>query len=168
MRIRDEVIIGTCIGIIAVAVSVQSGLSYTKSLQLAPPTSAPTGTSPQETGVPSGQTQTVSLAPNDVAKHTTESDCWIIIDGSVFNVTKYLSLHPGGAFRILPYCGKDASTAFATKGGNGVHSAVAHQLLNMLKIGSLGGTTNASTVTAVDQSVTSQPVFRTKGEGDDD
>jgi cytochrome b involved in lipid metabolism len=47
-----------------------------------------------------------------VAAHSTSSDCWIIINDQVLDVTDYLPGHPGGASAITPYCGKDATTAF--------------------------------------------------------
>jgi len=65
----------------------------------------------------------------EVAKHNSAADCWLIISGKVYNVTGYLSSHPGGADAITPFCGADATTAFLTKGGNGSHSSFAASLL---------------------------------------
>lgn len=32
---------------------------------------------------------------SDIKKHTKESDCWMIIHGLVYDVTKFLEDHPG-------------------------------------------------------------------------
>lgn len=84
----------------------------------------------------------VTLTNNEIAKHNSASDCWIIIQNSVYNVTQYLNLHPGGSDRIIPFCGQDASSAYATKGGQGSHSSSASQDLALLKLGQLNKTVN--------------------------
>ncbi|OZJ03889.1 hypothetical protein BZG36_03959 [Bifiguratus adelaidae] len=48
----------------------------------------------------------------EVATHNTESSCWIIIDNVVYDVTKFLDLHPGGAGVIMDMAGKDATDDF--------------------------------------------------------
>lgn len=48
----------------------------------------------------------------EVAKHNTESDCWVIVNGEVLDVTKFLADHPGGKKPIMLFAGKDASTEF--------------------------------------------------------
>lgn len=48
----------------------------------------------------------------EVAKHDKEDDCWVIIDGEVLDVTKFLADHPGGKKAILIYGGKDATEEF--------------------------------------------------------
>ena len=80
--------------------------------------------------------ETLSIAL--VATHNVSGDCWIIINSSVYDVSSYFTLHPGGANQIIPYCGKDATTAFATKDGTGTHSALAQSELAKLLIGPIG------------------------------
>eukprot|EP00405_Crypthecodinium_cohnii_P025458 CAMPEP_0206489994 /NCGR_PEP_ID=MMETSP0324_2-20121206/43702_1 /ASSEMBLY_ACC=CAM_ASM_000836 /TAXON_ID=2866 /ORGANISM="Crypthecodinium cohnii, Strain Seligo" /LENGTH=1124 /DNA_ID=CAMNT_0053970041 /DNA_START=42 /DNA_END=3416 /DNA_ORIENTATION=+ len=48
----------------------------------------------------------------EVSKHTTKSDCWVVVNGEVLNVTSFLSEHPGGELAILTFAGKDASEEF--------------------------------------------------------
>jgi len=48
----------------------------------------------------------------EVAKHNTEQDCWVVVNGDVLDVTKFLPDHPGGALAILTFAGKDASEEF--------------------------------------------------------
>ena len=59
--------------------------------------------------------QSYTLA--QVQQHNTASDCWAAINGGVYNLTDWISQHPGGPERITPLCGTDASAAF-----NGQHS----------------------------------------------
>jgi len=49
---------------------------------------------------------------DDVAKHNTEKDCWVVVDGQVLDVTKFLPDHPGGKKAVLIYAGKDATAEF--------------------------------------------------------
>jgi len=48
----------------------------------------------------------------EVAKHTTKGDCWVVVAGQVLNVTNFLSEHPGGELAILTFAGKDATEEF--------------------------------------------------------
>merc|ERR1712241_1537252 len=48
----------------------------------------------------------------EVAKHNTKTDCWVVVNGEVLNVTNFLSEHPGGELAILTFAGKDASEEF--------------------------------------------------------
>jgi len=54
----------------------------------------------------------MGLSEADVAKHDKDSDCWVIIDGEVLDVTKFLEDHPGGKKAIMIYAGKDATEEF--------------------------------------------------------
>ncbi len=44
-----------------------------------------------------------------VAKHNTAESCWVCLYGDVWDVTKFLPSHPGGAKIILKLAGKDAT-----------------------------------------------------------
>jgi len=65
------------------------------------------------TAAPSGSASaSASYRMTDVAKHNTQQDCWAAIDGSVYDLTSWISRHPGGPDKIIPLCGTDATTAF--------------------------------------------------------
>jgi succinate dehydrogenase/fumarate reductase flavoprotein subunit len=48
----------------------------------------------------------------EVAKHKTANDVWVVVDGKVLDVTKFLPDHPGGKMAIMAFAGRDASTEF--------------------------------------------------------
>jgi len=47
----------------------------------------------------------------EVKQHNTKDDAWIVIDNSVYDVTKFAKFHPGGSV-ILSRAGNDATDAF--------------------------------------------------------
>jgi len=49
---------------------------------------------------------------DEVAKHSDASSCWTIIDDHVYDLTSWISQHPGGERAILSLCGHDGTTAF--------------------------------------------------------
>merc|ERR1712022_36917 len=51
-------------------------------------------------------------ADEEVAKHTTKESCWVVVNGQVLDVTKFLKDHPGGELAILTFGGKDATEEF--------------------------------------------------------
>jgi len=73
--------------------------------------SAKTGGQPS-TSAPAKASKDTVYTLEEVAKHNTEKDCWVVVNGQVLNVTKFLPDHPGGAKAILLFAGKDASEEF--------------------------------------------------------
>jgi nitrate reductase (NAD(P)H) len=68
-----------------------------------------------ESGIPPQHTSAQLSETVDYAtagKHQTNSDCWIIIDNVVYDVTPFLKDHPGGSAPILALAGRDASAEF--------------------------------------------------------
>jgi len=47
----------------------------------------------------------------DIAQHNTASDGWMVINGKVYDVTKYIPYHPGGK-KIMPGVGKDGTALY--------------------------------------------------------
>ncbi|KAL3232484.1 Cytochrome b5 [Nakaseomyces bracarensis] len=68
-----------------------------------------------------------------VSEHNKEGDCWIIIDGNVYDVSKFLDEHPGGDEIIFEHRGNDATGDFVDIG----HSDDALKILKTLKIGTV-------------------------------
>ncbi|MDO8521421.1 MAG: cytochrome b5-like heme/steroid binding domain-containing protein, partial [bacterium] len=71
-----------------------------------------------------------------VATHNVESNCWLIISGSVYNVTAFITDHPGGRSSIVSRCGTDVTTVF-NGGGSHNHSSSARALLPTYFVGLL-------------------------------
>lgn len=85
-----------------------------------------------------------TFTAEQVAEHNSLSDCWTIISGDVFDLTSFVSSHPGGS-EIGRACGIDGTTLFEsreTESGESVgsgtpHSTNANGQLASFKIGTL-------------------------------
>jgi len=61
---------------------------------------------------PIATTGMIKLTLDEVKKHSDSTSCWSIVYNNVFDLTKWISKHPGGAAVIKAICGKDGSVAF--------------------------------------------------------
>lgn len=77
---------------------------------------------------------------DEVSKHSVKEDCWLAIEGKVYDATPYISsgFHPGKA-AILEGCGKDATSLFNTRpmGSKTPHSSLARKVMATFRIGDL-------------------------------
>jgi Cytochrome b5-like Heme/Steroid binding domain len=94
------------------------------------PSQAPTGVA---TGQPTESGTNVILSAAEVAKHNSSSDCWLIIENKVYDVSDYLVSHPAGGAIIIQYCGAEATHAFETVN----HSRAALSHLDSIYLGDL-------------------------------
>ncbi|MBI3888291.1 Ig-like domain-containing protein [Candidatus Nomurabacteria bacterium] len=77
------------------------------------------------------QAATFTLA--DVAAHSTAADCWTVVNNNVYNLTSYISQHPGGVATITQMCGIDGTTVLNNSGhGSQVLSVVASDIIGTL------------------------------------
>ncbi len=96
------------------------------------PTTAPTKTTttPPKTTTSSGSSSSGSSSSNtstgtssqpgtytaaEVAKHNSSTSCYSIVDGGVYDLTGWISRHPGGQSAIKSMCGIDATDAFMSQ-----------------------------------------------------
>ncbi len=73
-----------------------------------PPTTSQGG--PTTSPVSSGKSYTLA----EVALHASQGDCYSAISGSVYNLTPFLSAHPGGSV-ILSLCGKEGTSLYLSQ-----------------------------------------------------
>ena len=85
-------------------------------------------------------TEVKSYTIEQVAEHDNKDNCWLAIEGNVYDVTPYISsgFHPGKA-AILLGCGKDATVLFNTRpmGSGTAHSERARSFLPKYLVGNL-------------------------------
>ncbi|KAL4234975.1 hypothetical protein ACF0H5_006616 [Mactra antiquata] len=69
----------------------------------------------------------------DVSEHCDGTSCWIVVSDKIYDVTEFLSKHPGGIEIILEHAGHDATIPFESKG----HSNMAYTLMEQYCVGHL-------------------------------
>lgn len=88
-----------------------------------------------ESGAAEASGETISL--EEVARHDSEDDCWMAIEGKVYDITDYIPKHPTPASILIPWCGEDATEGMRTKGYGRDHSPAAREMLEEYRLGDL-------------------------------
>ena len=65
----------------------------------------------------------------EISKHNHENDCWLVADSYVYDVTKFIDIHPGSKNAILRHAGKICNIDY------NFHSSNAKKIWNKYKIG---------------------------------
>merc|ERR1711998_1304 len=83
-----------------------AGSSAPAALEATP--AAPAPPAPEPAAAPTA----ASFSLDDVAKHASDKDCWVVVNGEVLDVTDFMADHPGGKKAIMLFAGKDATDEF--------------------------------------------------------
>ncbi|XP_047341866.1 nitrate reductase [NADH]-like [Impatiens glandulifera] len=77
-------------------------------------------------------TTSKTFSISEVNKHSTPDSAWIVVNGHVYDCTKFLKDHPGGADSILINAGTDCTEEF-----DAIHSDKGKKMLEDYRIGEL-------------------------------
>ncbi|KAK9776277.1 putative FMN-dependent dehydrogenase-domain-containing protein [Seiridium cardinale] len=89
---------------------------------------------------------------DEVQRHKSADDCWIIIKGQVYDITEFIGSHPGGEHVILDQAGKDATETFSM-----LHPPDA---IDTLPPGTLLGPVDPTTMPAPEKKIMSEEELR--------
>ncbi|CAI8030831.1 Cytochrome b5 [Geodia barretti] len=68
---------------------------------------------------------------SEIEKHADISSCWVVIHGKVYDLTAFVSEHPGGPDILLDVAGGDGSELFEDIG----HTSSARAMMTQYAIG---------------------------------
>ncbi|QEU58197.1 Cyb5 [Kluyveromyces lactis] len=88
------------------------------------------------------------LTYKEVSEHKTVDDLWMIIDGKVYDCTKFVDEHPGGDEILVDLGGQDATGPFEDIG----HSDDAIKLLEPMYVGDIDTTSEPVLTQTTDMS----------------
>lgn len=97
-----------------------------------------TVTNPEFDSSADSDSATAGITLAELQKHDSASDCWMAIDGKVYDVTNYIAQHPGED-EILRGCGIDATAAFRGETGGHSHSSSAELKKEEFLVGDFAG-----------------------------
>ena len=70
----------------------------------------------------------------EIQKHSSEDDAWVVVNGNVYDVTSFASIHPGGKEFIVQHAGQNVTDLIKQEDVH-IHSEAAYSLLEAYKIG---------------------------------
>ena len=73
----------------------------------------------------------------EVAEHDNAEDCWMVIEGNVYDFTDYMPNHPAPPVVMVGWCGREATEGMTTKGYGNNHSDAAWEMMAPYQVGVL-------------------------------
>ena len=99
------------------------------------PTPTPTPTASAKASASASATPTTAgYTMAQVKANNSAKSCWAVVDDYVYDLTKWINSHPGGAGAIVSLCGTDATASFKAQHQNQAKPAVR---LDSYKLGPL-------------------------------
>jgi cytochrome b involved in lipid metabolism len=95
----------------------------------------------------------------EVSQHNSESSCWVIYNGGVYDITTYLVIHNQHTY-ITNLCGTDITSHFTSVARH--KSVGAYSLIETFRIGTLESSTTSSTTTSTSTSSSTSSSVVTK------
>lgn len=120
--------------VFATFVAFWSSIATIATLHAMGPAEAPAGTA--ETAV-ADATEATGYTLEQVAQHASLDDCWMAIEGAVYDFTRYVPNHPTPAFVLEQWCGKEATEGMRSKGYGRDHSPAAWAMMESYRLGPL-------------------------------
>jgi cytochrome b involved in lipid metabolism len=75
-----------------------------------------------------------TMTAAEVAAHNSEASCFTIVNNKVYDVTSWISKHPGGRNAILGLCGKDGTVQFMNQHGSNSNAQATLQAFFMANL----------------------------------
>jgi cytochrome b involved in lipid metabolism len=66
---------------------------------------------------PSAEPEVIGYTLAEVSQKDSAAECWVVIDGGVYDLTRWIQSHPGGAGAITQLCGTDGTAQFLGQHG---------------------------------------------------
>ncbi len=89
-------------------------------------------------GISSSAFAEKSISLDELRMHNSEADCWMAIDGDVYNMSPYMKLHAKKCkeMNFADHCGTDASAVWGEKEkSKSPHKKKSHRGLAQSKVG---------------------------------
>lgn len=132
-RIMQKVKLGLTVGAVAILL-IGFGIILWTGRPASPIPIAETANDSSSTETPVDTNSPVVYTMADVEAHAVKNDCWTTIHGGVYDLTTWVSRHPGGENAIIKLCGTDGSESYTRKHGD---NPIMQAALVLLKIGEL-------------------------------
>ncbi|CAM6094247.1 unnamed protein product [Calypogeia fissa] len=102
------------------------------------------------------------VTQEELARHKSKRDAWVVVDGNVYNVASFLESHPGGEEIILEHLhekdiGELMRGETGEEGEHHLHSKVAFRMLQQYLVGPLSRTVDATHPVMDDSDVANKP-----------